>query len=94
MEHGLYTIRDRTGELCAPLFQSHNVGVARRQFLGLLRKVPDYDRDAFQLWYVGTFDDVTGRITPLDRPEIIEADLPKWEEGPEQRNFGFEEGRG
>lgn len=54
---GCYTIYDKVAEKAAPPFYCVNIGVARRQFARILMQVPDYDKDSYQLLYLGDFDE-------------------------------------
>jgi len=52
----LYTIFDAVAEEAGPVFCAVNHGVARRNFMALLREVPEVDKMSYKLHFVGTFD--------------------------------------
>lgn len=77
MLFGVYSVRDRTAEVCGPLFVAKNDGVATRSFLQMVVKVVEWDRDAYQLLYFGSFDDELAVLSPEGPPRIVEVEFPK-----------------
>jgi len=70
MKYFLFTIRDKVAEHYGPLFQAVNSGVALRNFRQLMKDVPEYDRDAYELHVVGVFDDDNAEIL-YHKPEVV-----------------------
>lgn len=71
MQLNVYSIRDAKAEYFAtPFFQATH-GLAERQFTDLVNneksQVYKYPQD-FDLYHLGTYDDSTGKIFPLDTP--------------------------
>lgn len=70
----MYSVRDAKGEIFHPPHYLRSHGEAERTFHQLVKdeksmisKFPeDYD-----LYYLGDYDDNTGKITPLDTPTHI-----------------------
>lgn len=79
MLHRLYSVQDVTAEMYGPVFQSVNDGVARRNVVSMLVKVAKWDRDAYKLHFVGTFDDETGVVAFAER-KVIDVNFPTREE--------------
>lgn len=76
----LFTIRDSVAEHFGPIFQAVNTGVAMRNFRNILKDVPEYDRDAYEVYQVGQFDDESGEILynrpkPIVVEEVSDADV-------------------
>lgn len=89
MVFNVYTMRDKVAQSCGPLFQSVNHGVASRQVVNLMQKVAPHDRDAYELWWLGTWDDESGRFQVIkDVPEVIEVTIPRFDDI-QARKFGF-----
>lgn len=72
MELRVYTIRDAKGEVFHPPFYKKTHGEAERDFQTLVRdgksQVNQYPED-FDLYYLGTYDDYTGKLSSLDTPQ-------------------------
>jgi len=74
MELKAYSVRDQKGEIFHPPFYKKTHGEAERDFMELCRdeksmthKYPeDYD-----LYFIGTYDDHTGKFVPVDTPQHI-----------------------
>lgn len=68
----MYSIRDSKAEVFNPPFFKHTHGEAERDFRNLVNDeksfVNKYPED-FDLFYLGQFDDQTGKIEPLPTPE-------------------------
>lgn len=62
MRYFLFSIKDKVAEHFGPVFQAVNTGVALRNFRQLMKDVPEYDRDAYEVFELGEFDDVSGEI--------------------------------
>lgn len=74
MELRIYSIRDSKAEIFnQPIFQKTH-GEAERNFQTLVKDeksmVSKYPED-FDLYYLGTYDDQTGLVKPLDTPQHI-----------------------
>jgi len=74
MQHKVYSIRDAKAEVFNLPFFKKTHGEAERDFVTLTNddkstvfKFPD----DFDLYYVGTYDDETGKILTLDTPQHI-----------------------
>lgn len=74
MQLKIYSIRDSKGEHFKPPFYKHTHGEAERDFTTLCRDekstVSQYPDD-FDLYYLGIYDDQTGKIASLDTPQHI-----------------------
>lgn len=72
MELKMYSIRDAKGEIFHPPFYKKTHGEAERDFATLCRDekstIWQYPDD-FDLYYVGVYDDQTGKIQSLDTPQ-------------------------
>lgn len=79
MVHRVYTIKDRVANQHGPCFQAINDGVASRSMVQLLAKVPKYDRDAFELYCIGEFDDADGEVVGTGKRKV-EYDIPRFED--------------
>lgn len=53
---GLYVMWDKLAERRGPVFESENDETARRSAWKLLRRVPRYDWDSFELWRIALVD--------------------------------------
>jgi len=74
MTHKIYSIRDQKAEYFTQPFFKKTHGEAERDFHQLvndeksqLNKFPE----DFDLYHLGTYDDETGKMTPLDTPQHI-----------------------
>lgn len=74
MELRMYSIRDAKAEAFNPPFYKNTHGEAERDFQNLTRDeksmVSLYPED-FDLYYVGTYDNITGLVKPLDTPQHV-----------------------
>lgn len=74
MQLKLYSVRDSKGEVYSPPFLAKTPGEAERSFHGLVKdpktQVGQYPED-YDLYQIGTFDDVAGKIVGLDTPQHI-----------------------
>jgi hypothetical protein len=74
MQTKLYTIRDSKGEFYGPPFTQKTHGEAERSFHTLTNdpksNVNQYPED-FDLYYLGEYDDISGKIKPNDTPQHI-----------------------
>lgn len=74
MKLKVYSIRDAKAEAFNPPFYKHTHGEAERDFHQLAKKsdsmVAQYPED-YDLWYLGDFDDQSGKVTPLETPQHI-----------------------
>lgn len=69
----LYTIRDQVAGFFINPYVAPNDGVAKRMFIaGLSDSFPH--RADFSLHCIGSFDDQTGQLTPLD-PHLVLSGL-------------------
>lgn len=75
MQHKIYSIRDAKAEVFHPPFYKKTHGEAERDFHKLVNEpnnqVSMYPDD-FDLYYLGDFDDNTGKTKPLDTPQHIQ----------------------
>lgn len=74
MQLKMYSIRDSKAEAFNPPFYKNTHGEAERDFTTLVRdeksQVHQYPED-YDLYYVGSWDQITGKIEPLDTPQHI-----------------------
>jgi len=74
MELKCYSIRDSKAEIFNPPFYKKTHGEAERDFATLCRDpkslANQYPED-FDLYYCGDYDDITGKLRPLDTPQHI-----------------------
>lgn len=78
MVHKIFSIRDAKAEVYKYQFSQKTVGEAERYFKGLFDKAyPQNDPmlvrfpEDYDLYYLGEFDDVTGKLKSLDTPQHI-----------------------
>lgn len=68
----VYSIRDSKGEKYFPPFYKTTHGEAERDFTTAARDAKStislYPED-FDLYYLGTYDDESGKLSPLDAPQ-------------------------
>lgn len=68
----VYSVRDAKGEVFHTPFYKKTHGEAERDFLTLVSDasgtVSKYPED-FDLWFLGEYDDATGKLLPLDTPQ-------------------------
>lgn len=88
----LYSMRDKVADLYGPVFQAVNDAIAVRNVVHMLEKVKAYDRPSFQLYRLGTFDDMLGVFEIESEPVYIDVDCPRFDDV-EERKFSFEEGK-
>lgn len=71
MDLHAYSIRDKKGEMFSPPFYQATHGLAERAFTKAATdpqsNVNQYPGD-FDLYHIGTFNDQTGKFSPLDSP--------------------------
>ena len=74
MQQRMYSIRDSKGEIFNPPFFKHTHGEAERDFHQLCKDeksmVAKYPED-YDLYYLGTYDNVSGKMDCLDTPQHI-----------------------
>lgn len=74
MEHKVYSIRDAKGEIFNFPFYKKTHGEAERDFTTLVNDpkstVFNFPED-FDLYYLGSYDDVSGKLITLDTPQHI-----------------------
>lgn len=74
MELKVFSIRDSKGEIFHQPFFNKSHGEAERNFRELTNDqksmISKYPED-FDLYYLGTYDDNSGRMEPLDTPQHI-----------------------
>lgn len=70
----LFAIRDSKGEFYNTPFSKHTHGEAERDFKSLINDekstLSKYPED-FDLYYLGEYDNLTGKISPTDSPQHI-----------------------
>lgn len=74
MTQKIFSIRDSKGEIYGQPFFQKTAGEAERSFKSLVQDeksmVSKYPED-FDLYYLGEYDDLTGKIKSLDTPSHI-----------------------
>lgn len=74
MEHKMFTIRDTKGEIFHKPFFNNSHGEAERNFRELTKDeksmISKYPED-YDLYFLGTYDDSTGKMTSLETPQHI-----------------------
>lgn len=74
MQLRIYSVRDAKAELFNQPFFKNTHGEAERAFRELRQDPKSFINkypDDFDLYYVGTYDDQTGKIDALDTPQHI-----------------------
>lgn len=70
----MFSIRDAKGEVFHPPFFKNTLGEAERDFREVANdpksNLQKYPED-FDLYYLGTYDDLTGTFQPLETPKHI-----------------------
>lgn len=74
MLHKMYSVRDSKGEIFHPPFYQKTHGEAERTFNKLVHDdksmIAQYPDD-FDLYYLGEYDDQSGKISSLNTPQHI-----------------------
>lgn len=74
MQLQMFSIKDTKGEAFGPIFLTRAHGEAERalkdEVTNPQSRINKHPTD-FDLWHLGTYDDVTGKIEPLDAPRHI-----------------------
>lgn len=74
MQLKIYSIRDSKADLYNPPFYQKTHGEAERSFAQLTKDskstISQFPED-YDLYYLGTYDDLTGKIEVLDSPQHI-----------------------
>lgn len=68
MDMRLYSVFDAVAGEAGPVFCAVNDQVALRNLRTLLKDVPDFDRDAYKLYYLGLYDTVTMAVSGSETP--------------------------
>lgn len=68
----LFTIKDLVANRCGPVFQAVNSKVAQRSMRQMLEKVDPSDFEEFKLFHIGSFNEESGKIIPLDPQDVTE----------------------
>jgi hypothetical protein len=74
MQQRMYSIRDAKGEIFHAPFYKKTHGEAERDFTSLVndqQSMPGKFPDDFDLYFVGTWDDTSGKVQTLDTPQHI-----------------------
>lgn len=74
MEKKIYSIKDSQTGIYNPPFYQHTHGEAERTVKGLLadpNALPAQYPEHFDLYYLGIFDDNTGKLEALDTPQHV-----------------------
>lgn len=74
MELKAFSIRDSAAEIFNTPFFSRTPGEAERQFQTLVndeKSVPFNRPEHFDLYFLGNYDDGTGKMTPLESPQHV-----------------------
>lgn len=70
----LYSIRDAKGDQFSPPFPANTHGEAEREFKTNVNnpqsRINPYPED-YDLYYLGEYDTVTGKLDPIDSPQHI-----------------------
>lgn len=69
----LYCIWDRVAEDSSPPFAARNDGVATRELRALLERVAPYDRDAYLLMRIGSWESTTMTGDIYTTPELVDV---------------------
>lgn len=75
MELKMFSIRDAKGEIFHPPFYKKTHGEAERDFAQLVqddKSMAHKFPEDFDLYYLGTYDDGTGKMIPLDTPQHLQ----------------------
>lgn len=74
MTQKMFSIRDSKGEFYSSPFYKKTDAEAQRDFATLVRdgnnQVSKYPED-FDLYFIGTFDDITGKVDALATPHHV-----------------------
>lgn len=70
-----YVIWDKVAKEAGPVFQAKNDGVARRNVIHLLEKVADFDRPAYELKRICSFDNALMEIFDITK-EKVDLEFP------------------
>jgi len=74
MELKMFSIRDAKAEIFNPPFFALTAGTAEQNFTQLVRDPKsklNMFPDDYDLYLMGTYDDKTGKMQPLDTPQHI-----------------------
>lgn len=74
MKLQMFSIRDAKGEVFNTPFFQKTFGEAERSFTQLIndgKSLPGQYPDDFDLYYLGDYDDQTGKFAPLDTPQHL-----------------------
>lgn len=74
MEKKIFSVKDSQTGIYNPPFYQHTHAEAERTVQGLLtdeRSLPAQFPEHFDLYYLGIFDDNTGKIESLDTPQHV-----------------------
>lgn len=74
MQHKIFSIRDSKGEVYGLPFFQKTAGEAERNFRSLVndsKSTPSQYPEDFDLYYLGEYDDQTGKFKPQDTPSHI-----------------------
>lgn len=74
MTQKIYSVRDAKTEFFSPPFLAHTHGEAERNFKQACNdeqsKITKFPED-YDLYYLGDYDDNTGKMAPIDTPQHI-----------------------
>lgn len=81
MEHKMFTIKDtKGGNYFTPIYQKNHADAERflmtilktpaKELPGHYANVSNYPED-FDLYFIGTYDDISGKVSSLDSPQHI-----------------------
>lgn len=83
----LFTIRDSKAEIYNASFQAHTHGEAERNFKRLANDTKTsigQNPEDFDLYYLGTFDDIAGKHDLLQTPQHVVKALNLLDQNPTQ----------
>lgn len=74
MQMKMYSVRDAKAQIYHPPYYKHTHGEAERDFRTLTNDekstLSQYPED-FDLYFLGEYDDQTGKMLPLDTPQHV-----------------------
>lgn len=68
---GLYTVLDKAAEKAGPVFVASNDATAGRNFRRMMVEIPEWERQEYALYRVGSYDDQSMLIEACDPIEVV-----------------------
>lgn len=77
MIYPVYSVRDLKGDFYAPRIDQSDASCIRwfSMTVNTPETMTNFAPSDFQLFKIGEFDSVTGRLTPLDLPQLLTSGL-------------------